>query len=96
MKKPVYCSLAQLTPFRSLRGNKGQTLGESFSPLSLTCELLQLNNYNKGQTLGGCFSFSLSLTCELLQLNNYNKGQTLGGCFSFSLSDIRTVAIEQL
>ena len=27
MKKPVYCSLAQLTSFHTLRGDKGQILG---------------------------------------------------------------------
>ena len=27
VKKPVYCSLAQLTSFHTLRGDKGQILG---------------------------------------------------------------------
>lgn len=29
VKKPVYCSLAQLTPFRALLGDKGQLLGQN-------------------------------------------------------------------
>jgi len=33
VKKPVYCSLAQLTSFRTLQGNKGQLLGGNFRPV---------------------------------------------------------------